>query len=267
MTDSNAIHVTRNALAQLSPHALRQEIRQGRHDGLTSGLAPGYLQGNVVIIPADAADEFEAFCRANPQSLPLTERGRPGNPFLTCGANFDMRTDLPRYRIWRGGAPAETVTDITALWASDSVAFVLGCWFGNEAALTAAGIRLRHVELGIQGALFRTNIAAVAAGRFAGPVVASMRPFAKVDAPRVAAITAIRPLAHGAPIHTGDPAVIGVGNLNTPDFGDAIPPLADETPIFWACGLTGQEALVRSGLSFFITHEPGHMAVTDIPAE
>lgn len=257
----------RDGIAALSPAALRREIRSGRHDGLTSGLAPGHLQGNLVVLPAKAADAFEAFCRANDASLPLIERGAPGDPMLRCGQDFDVRSDLPRYRVWRDGAPAECVADISALWRGDSTAFVLGCWFANEAALARAGVRQRHMELGIQGALFRTARAAVPAGRFAGPVVVSMRPFAEADLARVAAITAQRPLAHGAPLHAGDPAALGIGDLAAPDFGAPIPPLPGETPVFWACGLTGQEALAASGLPFFVTHEPGHMAVTDIPTD
>jgi len=255
------------SLARLSPRDLRDACRTGGYDGLTSGLAPGFLQGNLVILPASAADEFEAFCRANASSLPLIERGRAGDPFMSSGKDFDIRTDLPKYRVWRNGARAEAVTDISTLWSEDSTAFLLGCWFANEDALARAGIRLRHLELGLQGALFRTNRPAHAVGRFAGPVVVSMRPFATADAPRVADITGRTRLAHGAPVHVGDPAALGINDIANPDFGEPIPPLPGETAMFWACGLTSQEALVSSGLPVFITHEPGHMAVTDLPAE
>lgn len=254
-------------LAQLSPRELRAACRTGGYDGLTSGLAPGYLQGNLVILPAWAADEFEAFCHANATSLPLIERGRTGDPVMSSGADFDIRTDLPKYRVWRNGARAEAMTDISALWSEDSTAFLLGCWFANEDALARAGVRLRHLELGIQGALFRTNRPAHPVGRFAGPVVVSMRPFATEDAARVAEITGQTRLAHGAPLHVGNPADLGIKDIATPDFGEPIPPLPGEIPMFWACGLTGQEALVSSGLPVFITHEPGHMAVTDLPAQ
>jgi uncharacterized protein YcsI (UPF0317 family) len=229
-------------------------------------LAPGYLQGNLVILPEDVADEFEGFCRANSRSLPFIERSQAGKPFLSCGTDFDVRTDLPRYRVWRQGKPAECRTDIVELWNNESVAFVLGCWFANEDALAQAGIRLRHLELGIQGSLFRTSICANPFGRFSGPVVASMRPFATKDVSRVAEITGGNTLAHGAPLHIGDANLLGIGDINAPDYGECIAPLADETAVFWACGLTGQEALAKAGLPIFITHEPGHMAVTDIRA-
>lgn len=254
-------------LQRLSPGELREIFRAGGHTGLTSGLARSYLQGNLVILPDEAADEFEDFCRANATSLPLIERGRAGDPIMSSGDAFDIRTDLPKYRVWRDGRPAEAVTDITQLWADDSTAFILGCWFTNEDALEREGIRLRHLELGIQGALFRTNRHAKAVGRFAGPVVVSMRPFATPDVDRVAAITGRARLAHGAPVHIGNPAELGITDIAAPDFGEPLSPLIGETPMFWACGLTGQEALVASGISLFITHEPGHMAITDIPAE
>ncbi|MAS45355.1 MAG: hypothetical protein CML46_02475 [Rhodobacteraceae bacterium] len=257
--------LSRAELAALSPSALRALIRAGDHAGVTSGLAPGVLQGNLAILPTEAADDFAAFCAANPAALPVIERGRPGDPILTCAAGFDLRTDLPGYQVWRDGAPAETCADISALWSSDLTAFALGCWFANESALAAAGIRMRHIERGVQGALFRTRRAATPAGRFSGPEVVSMRPFATADVPRIRAITGARPQAHGAPLDL-DAAALGV-DLSAPDWGDAIPPERGETALFWPCGLTGQEALAASGLPFFITHRPGCMVVTDLPAE
>lgn len=245
---------------------LRRRIRAGAHRGITAGLAPDRIQGNLVVLPNGYADDFEAFCRANPTSLPLIERGRPGDPCLDCATGFDLRSDLPAYLLFRDGSLAGERHDIADLWTPDLTAFVLGCWFGNEGALQAAGIRLRHLELGIQGALFVTDRPAVPAGPFAGPVVASQRPFADADIDRVAAITAATPTAHGGPIHIGDPTGLGIADLTNPDYGDAIPPMCGETAIYWACGLTGQVALERAGLPFFITHKPGCMVVTDLPA-
>lgn len=255
-------------LAPASPElaALRGRIRAGEHRAITAGLAPDRIQGNLVVLPTAFADDFEAFCRANPTSLPLIERGRPGDPLLDCAAGFDVRSDLPAYLVFRDGALAEERFDIGELWTPDLTAFVLGCWFGNEGALQAAGIRLRHLELGIQGALFVTERPAIAAGPFAGPVVASQRPFADADIDRVAAITAATPTAHGAPIHIGDPAGLGIADIAAPDYGDPIPPEPGETAVYWACGLTGQVALERAGLPFFITHKPGCMVITDMVA-
>lgn len=260
-------HLTKTSLAQLSPLSLRKTFRSGHYEGLTSGLARGFLQANLVVLPSEAADEFEAFCMANSSSLPLIERGKAGNPMLASGDDFDVRTDLPKYRIWVNGRSAEAVTEIVDFWSKDSTAFLLGCWFANEDALTRAGIRLRHLELGIQGSLFRTNRLAVSAGRFSGPVVASMRPFADRDVEDVTEITCRQYLAHGAPMHVGDPVALGIKDMAIPDFGEPITPLEGETAVFWACGLTGQEALARARFPLFITHEPGHMAITDLKAE
>jgi uncharacterized protein YcsI (UPF0317 family) len=254
-------------MAGWPPARIRAAIRDGRYGGLTTGLAPGFLQGNLVVVPETAAEAFEAFCRANPRSLPLVERGRPGDPTLRCAAGIDLRGDVPGYVVWEGGRPTRTVPDIADLWTPDLTAFVLGCWFANEAPLAAAGIRLRHVEEGVQGGLFRTRRTARPAGPFAGPIVMSMRPFAHADVASVAAITARAPLAHGAPAHVGDPSELGIGDLARPDFGEPLVPGPGETAMFWECGLTGQEALVRSGLPFFVTHRPGHMVLTDIRAE
>ena len=254
-----------SAMASLPPAQLRQLIRAGEYCGITSGLAPGVAQGNLAVVPNTLADAFEAFCRANPAALPLIERGEPGDPMLRCAANFDVRTDLGGYLVWTNGQPGPVQTDIAEHWHSGLTAFVLGCWFAAEAALDAAGVRMRHVEEGVQGGLFRTTLPNAPAGPFAVQIVVSTRPFARHDADRVVAITARLPTAHGAPVNVGSPEAIGIHNLSKPDFGEPLPPSANEVAISWACGLTGQEALVDAGLPYFITHQPGCMVVTDIP--
>ena len=246
--------------------ALRARIRAG-WDGLTTGQAPGFLQGNLVILPAAHAAAFEDFCHANPGACPLLGRGRPGQALLdNLGLDLDVRTDVGRYRLYVDGKHAGTRSDITSLWRDDSVAFVLGCWFSNEAALAAAGIRMRHVEQGIQGGLFRTSIMTKARGPFGGPLVVSMRPFAAADVDRVSAITSGAKLAHGAPVHVGDPGHLGISDLARPDYGEALPPLPGEVPIYWACGLTANAALEAAHLPLAITHVAGRMVVTDLPA-
>lgn len=245
---------------------LRARIRAGAYSGSTVGLAPGRMQGNLVVVPAEHADAFEAFCRANPQALPLIERGRPGDPHLACAVGFDVRVDVPAYRVFRRGLPPLRVTDIAGFWRADSVAFVLGCWFGNESALARAGIRMRHLELGLQGGLYVTDRPARAAGPFRGPLVVSMRPFSVGDVPAVVAITTANPSAHGPPVGVGDFAALGIRDAARPDYGDAVLPEAGEVPIFWACGVTGEIAATNAGLDLVITHEPGAMVVTDRPA-
>lgn len=244
---------------------LRARIRGG-WDGLTSGHAPGFLQGNLVILPVEHAGGFEEFCRANPQACPLLGRGAPGQAVLDAlGADLDVRTDVGRYLIHTRGRPSGQATDLRALWRADWVAFVLGCWFSNEAAIARAGIRMRHVEQKIQGGLFRTNRAAAAARPFSGPLVVSMRPFAGADVDAVTAITAAATLAHGAPVHVGDPASLGIADLARPDYGEPLPPETGEVPMYWACGLTASVALEAARLPIAITHAPGCMVVTDLP--
>jgi uncharacterized protein YcsI (UPF0317 family) len=246
-------------------HALRARIRAG-YTGLTTGLAPGCMQGNLVILPAAHAGDFEHFCHANRQACPLIGRGSPGQAILEhLGRDLDIRTDVSRYVVLEHGVETRRVTDLRDLWRDDFVAFVLGCWFTSEAALAAAGIRLRHVELGIQGGLFRTDRPTRPVGPFQGPLVVSMRPFAAETVDRVAEITAEAPLAHGAPVHVGDPAALGIVDLARPNFGEPLPPLPGEVPMYWACGLTANAALEAARLPLAITHAPGCMVVTDLP--
>ena len=252
--------------ALLHPRELRTRIRSGWR-GLTTGLVPGFLQANLVVLPADWADEFAEFCAANPQACPLLGRSAPGSVRIdSIAANLDVRTDIGGYVVYHHGRKTEQRDDLLALWQPDWVAFALGCWFSNESALAAAGIRMRHIELGIQGGLFRTNQPCRPAGRFHGNLVVSMRPFADADVDRVAAITACAPLAHGAPVHLGHPNVLGIHDLASPDFGEPLPPIAGETAMYWACGLTPVAAIEAARPPIAITHAPGHMLVTDLPA-
>jgi len=245
---------------------LRRAARAG-FAGRTVGRARGFVQANLVVLPAARAEGFAAFCAANPVACPLLAVGAPGDPRLPAlGGDLDVRTDLPGYLLHRDGE-VTPAADLRATWQADSVAIAIGCWFGAEAALAAAGIRLRHVELGLQGPLFRSNRMAAPAGGFAGPVVVSARPFAAADAPRVAAITAKLPRSHGAPLHQGDPAALGITDLARPDWGEPIPPEAGEVLVYWGCGLTALAALEAAGLPHFATHAPGCMLVTDLPEE
>lgn len=246
--------------------ALRRKIRAG-WSGLTSGLAPGVLQGNLMILPEKDAMEFVAFCEINAGPCPILgvfDAGCPAMPALA--KDLDIRRDVGRYRVLRDGVAVEERDDIVELWRDDFVAIVLGCWFSSEARLAAAGIRMRHIELGVQGALFRTNVNCRRAGKFATRMVVSMRPFAVEQIDRVIEITSRMPLAHGAPIHVGDPGVLGIDSLENPDFGERIMPLPGEKALFWACGVTASLAVEAARPSIAITHVPGHMVITDLPA-
>jgi uncharacterized protein YcsI (UPF0317 family) len=247
-----------------SPAALRQACRSGAWRRHTSGVCDRHVQGNLVILPQAHAADFLLFCQRNPKPCPLLAVGEPGSPALpSMGAGIDLRHDLPRYRVWRQGVLADEPGDIGALWQDDFVSFLLGCSFSFEQALMDEGIRLRHVEQGRNVAMFRTNIATEAAGPFAGPLVVTMRPLRASDAIRAVQITSRYPAVHGAPVHIGDPALIGIHDLSQPHYGDAVEVRPDELPVFWACGVTPQAALLQARLPLAITHAPGCMLVTD----
>ena len=241
-----------------TPAQLRAACRSGAYSGHTSGLAHRHVQGNVVILPRALASDFLLFCQRNPQPCPVLAVGEPGDASLPgLGAGIDMRSDLPRYRVWRHGALVAEPTDITDLWQDDFVSVVLGCSFSFEHALMDEGIRLRHVEQGRNVAMYRTNLATTEAGPFRGPMVVSMRPLRAADAIRAVQITSRYPAVHGAPVHLGDPALIGIADLARPDYGDAVDVLPGELPVFWACGVTPQAALVQAAPPLAVTHGPG----------
>lgn len=248
-----------------SPRELRQAIRTGEFAGLTTGQAPGYVQANLAIVPSRFAADFVAFCHANARACPVLAVGEPGDPALPAlGAGIDVRRDLPAYRVYRDGRHVDTLADISALWQADHVAVAIGCWFTMEDALARAGVRLRHVELGIQGPLFRTNRPAREVGLFGGPLVVSMRPFAAREVAVVKEVTGRFPRVHGGPIHQGAPQALGITDLSCPDFGEAMDVLPGEVPLYWACGLTALAALAAARLPLFVTHAPGAMLVGDV---
>jgi uncharacterized protein YcsI (UPF0317 family) len=245
--------------------AVRQAARRGELAGPTPGLALGTVQANLVIVPRELAFDFLLFCQRNPKPCPLLDVTEPGSAeprFVAPGA--DLRTDLPRYRVYMNGELADEPTTLVDWWRDDLVAFLLGCSFTFENALVEAGIPVRHVEMGRNVPMYRTNIACRPAGVFRGPMVVSMRPMTQEQAAAATRICARFPRAHGKPIHCGDPAVIGVHDLDRPDFGDAVEVRAGEVPVFWACGVTPQAVAMEAKPPFLITHKPGHMFVTDL---
>ncbi len=244
---------------------VRQHIRSGGWASHTSGLASDHVQGNVVILPEGLAADFLRYCQRNPKPCPLLAVSEPGQAQLPgLGHDIDIRTDVPRYRVWRDGELVDEPTDITGVWRDDLVTFVLGCSFSFEQALIEAGLRLRHVDQGKNVAMYRTNIPTVAAGVFKGPMVVSMRPMKAAAAIRAVQVTSRFPNVHGAPVHLGDPALIGIARLDMPDYGDAVEVMSDEIPVFWACGVTPQAAITQARPEFCITHAPGAMLITDL---
>jgi len=253
------------ALFYAEPGALRQAVRNGRFTGQTAGQAPGFVQGNLAILPREYAADFLRFCQANPKPCPVIGLGEVGNPALPClGADIDIRTDVPGYCLFRHGEFAGEAANLREHWRDDLVTFVLGCSFSFEGALIEAGLRLRHIDEGKNVAMYRTNIPNAPAGPFAGSLVVSMRPLAPRDAIRAIQVTSRFPNVHGAPVHFGDPAAIGIADIARPDWGDAVSILPGEVPVFWACGVTPQEAIRAARPSFSITHKPGSMLVTDL---
>ncbi|MCA9077400.1 MAG: putative hydro-lyase [Planctomycetaceae bacterium] len=255
-------------MTKLGPTSTGQEVRfacrRGEWTDHTAGLADQFAQANLVILPSEQAADFRRFCERNLQPCPLLEMTQPGDPVPhMMAADADIRTDLPRYRIWRHGEVTDEPTEITGLWRDDFVSFLIGCSYTFDAALIQAGLPVRHIEEGCNVPMYRTNIECQSAGLFSGPLVVSMRPFQAADIVRADELTARFPHFHGRPVHHGDPHGIGIADISQPDFGDAVPVHANETPVFWACGVTPQCALESARLPLAITHAPGHMFVTD----
>ncbi|MDK2855472.1 MAG: hypothetical protein PWQ41_1227 [Bacillota bacterium] len=247
---------------------LRAAIRRGEYTQPTPGLAPGYAQANLVILPQKYAFDFLLFCMRNPKPCPVLDVTEVGSPIPRLAApGADLRTDLPRYRVWEHGVLTAEVTDITAYWRDDLVAFLLGCSFTFEAALLTAGIPVRHIEEGRNVPMFITNRECTPAGIFHGPMVVSMRPIPQEQVVRAVQVTSRYPAVHGAPVHIGDPAAIGIRDVMKPDFGDAVTIKPGEVPVFWACGVTPQAVAMEAKPDFMITHAPGHMFITDLKNE
>lgn len=254
-----SVHAPQDALD------VRHRVRDGRLTGPTTGHAPGFVQANLAVLPAALANDFLHFCLRNPKPCPLLAVSDMGSARLPAmGDDLDLRTDVPRYRVWRHGELVDEPLDVRAHWRDDLVSFAIGCSFSFEEALLAEGIEVRHIARGCNVPMYRTHIATQAAGPFAGPLVVSMRPFKARDAIRAIQITTRFPQVHGAPVHIGDPALIGIADLSRPDYGDAVPVHDDEIPVFWACGVTPQSVIAASRPDFCITHAPGHMLVTDL---
>lgn len=250
----------------MTPAQLRQRIRSGEHSGNTSGYCAGFVQCNMVILPKDWAAEFLQFCTKNPKPCPVLGMADAGSwEIPALAANLDVRSDLPSYKLFENGEFIQEVTDIKEYWRDDLVTFMLGCSFSFEEALLADGLEVRNITEQRNVPMYRTNIPCQSAGRFSGTMVVSMRPFLAADAIRATQICTRFPSVHGAPVHLGDPSLIGIDDINVTDFGDPVTIHENELPVFWACGVTPQVALEQAKPPFCITHSPGCMLVTDIP--
>ncbi|MFC0359914.1 MULTISPECIES: putative hydro-lyase [Kytococcus] len=254
MTTPDAVTAAREARARYRAGEVRP----------TSGVAPGVTQANLVVLPADWAFDMLLLAHRNPAPMPLLDVTDPGDPTTSWARGADLRTDLPAYRIWRDGQVTDEVPDATAHWRDDAVAFLFGCSFGFEAALQSAGVPVRNIDQGRNVAMYLTDRQLTPAGRLHGELVVSMRPMPLPLVPTASTTSANVPLAHGAPVHAGDPAALGIADLARPDFGDPTDLEPDDVPVFWACGVTPQAVIEASRPPWAITHAPGHMFVTDV---
>jgi len=251
----------------ISPQELRKLIRSRQWTTPTSGSASGYLQANLVMLPAEAAFNFLLFCVRNPKPCPILDVLEPGQtePIIAPGA--DLRSDLPRYKVFENGEFKTDVEDVSDYFDAAMVSFLLGCSFSFENAMVAAGLPIRNMEEGKNVSMYITNKPCLPAGPFSAPLVVTMRPMTPQQAVRAVQVTTRFHLTHGAPIHLGDPQEIGIDNLERPDFGDPVTIKPGEIPVFWACGVTSQLAATSAALARVITHAPGHMFVSDLKDE
>ncbi len=257
-----------NPYRHLPPSELRQMIRCGELSGPTAGLANGFAQANLMIVRRDLAYDFLLFCQRNPKPCPLLDVTDPGcaEP-LRAAPGADIRTDFPKYRIYRHGKLEQEVSDIPPFWEDDMVGFLIGCSFSFEGALLANGVPVRHIEDGHNVPMYRANIPCQTAGSLGGPMVVSMRPMPAEKVVRAVQVTSRFPAVHGAPVHIGDPRQIGIRDIDRPDFGERSVIAEGEIPMFWACGVTPQAVAMQAKPELVITHAPGHMFITDIRDE
>lgn len=247
-------------VAELTPAQARARFRAGERVP-TAGWCRGWTQANLIAVPSGYAADLELFARRNAQACPVLDVGKPG-AVSTALFPGDLRTDLPAYRVYRDGASVD-LDDVTLEWRADLVPFLVGCSFTFEDALIRAGVPVRHVEQGVNVPMYRTNVACRPAGALGGPLVVSMRPVPESLVSTAIEVSGRYPRVHGAPVHVGDPAELGIADLAKPDYGDAVEVREGEVPLFWACGVTPQAAILDSGIPFAIGHLPGHMAIID----
>lgn len=251
--------------ADAAPADVRRLFRSGSLNGQTSGMCLGYAQANMAVLPKKYAYDFLLFAQRNPKPCPILEVGDVGSPWLnTIARDCNVASDLPKYRVYEHGELIGEFDNVEAFWRDDLVAFLIGCSFSFESELLQSGIGIRHIEEGRNVPMYLTNIPCDPAGVFSGNMVVSMRPLPPEQIVAAVNITAAMPRVHGSPIHIGDPAHIGIADINRPDFGEAVTIREGEVPVFWACGVTPQSAVMQSKPDFCITHAPGHMLITDI---
>lgn len=251
--------------SNLPPDEVRKLIREEVIKTPTAGMCSGYAQANLVILPKDYAEDFKAFAYKNPKPCPILETTKPGS-FTTkkIAANANILTDIPKYFVYKNGVKTDECYNVKKYWQNDFVCFLIGCSFSFEEALMKEGMEIRHITMGRNVPMYKTNIECNPAGIFKGPFVVSMRPIKEEDVLKAYTVTGKFPRVHGAPIHSGNPEEIGIKDINNPDYGDTVEIKEGEIPVFWACGVTPQAAIEIAKPEIVITHAPGHMFITDI---
>ncbi|MDR1263412.1 MAG: putative hydro-lyase [Oscillospiraceae bacterium] len=250
---------------ELTPRGFREAVRTGLHTGQTSGACPGYAQTNLVVLPQRYAYDFLLYAQRNPAAIPLLEVTEAGERLLRkIAPGADTATDYPKYRVYRDGVLTEEPIDVVKLWRDDFVSFHVGCSFSFESSLIEAGVPVRNIEENRNVPMYVTNIPCDPAGVFSGTMVVSMRPIPYALIPRAVSVTAQMPRVHGAPVHIGDPSLIGITDVGAPNYGESVTINPGEVPVFWPCGVTPQVAVLNAKPEIAITHAPGHMLVTDV---
>ncbi|WP_327086253.1 putative hydro-lyase [Nonomuraea sp. NBC_01738] len=247
---------------ELTPAEARMRFRAGVRVP-TAGWCRGWTQANLIAVPAGLAADLARFAERNPRACPVLDVGEPGETSTRLFPG-DLRTDLPGYRVYRNGRAVGDPGEVAGEWRDDLVPFLIGCSFTFEAALIDAGVGMRHLQAGTNVPMYRTSRECVRAGVLGGPLVVSMRPVPEELVGVAVAVSARYPLVHGGPVHIGDPAALGIADLGRPDFGDAVEVREGEVPVFWACGVTPQAAVMAGGVEFAIGHLPGHMAILEV---
>ena len=243
---------------------VRARIRENEYAGPTGGLAAGFAQANLVMLPGEYAFDFLKFCVRNPKPCPVLEVTEAGSPEpVVTAPGADLRTDVSRYRVYEHGEMVEEPKDLLHRWQEDLVAFLIGCSFTFEAALITAGLRIAHVKQGRNVPMYITGKECVPSGPFAGPMVVSMRPYRAEELPLVVSVSGRYPAMHGAPVHVGDPEALGIRDLANPEFGEPVEIEENQLPVFWACGVTPQAIAMQAKPPLVITHSPGHIFITD----
>lgn len=229
----------------------------------TAGFSAGFAQANLIALDRKYAFDFLLFAQRNPKPCPLLGVLEPGQVSSDLLVGGDIRTDIPSYRVFSHGSLIDEPTDATAYWTENTVAFVIGCSFTFEQALIDNNVPVAHIEQGVNVPMFMTNIDCEPAGVFSGKMVVSMRPIPAGLVADAVRITSRYPAVHGAPVHVGEPGLIGIDDLGAPDFGDAVDIPAGWVPVFWACGVTPQSIVMSSKPDLAICHAPGKMLITD----